>query len=40
MKTRNLLTLLFAAQGVPMLLAGDELGRSQHGNNNAWCQDN
>jgi len=36
---RNLLTLLFAAQGVPMLLAGDERGRTQQGNNNAWCQD-
>jgi glycogen operon protein len=39
-QVRNLLTLLFVAQGVPMLLAGDELGRSQGGNNNAWCQDN
>ena len=28
------------SQGVPMLLGGDELGRTQHGNNNAWCQDN
>lgn len=37
---RNLLTLLFLAQGTPMLLAGDEFGRSQQGNNNAWCQDN
>ena len=37
---RNLLTLLFLAQGVPMLLAGDEFGRGQKGNNNAWCQDN
>ncbi|HEV8632311.1 MAG TPA: isoamylase [Thermoanaerobaculia bacterium] len=36
---RNLLTLLFLAQGVPMLLAGDERGRSQEGNNNAWCHD-
>src|SRR5690606_30599743 len=31
---------LLLSQGVPMLLAGDELGRTQHGNNNAYCQDN
>jgi glycogen operon protein len=37
---RNLLTTLFVSQGVPMLLGGDELGRTQLGNNNAWCQDN
>ena len=37
---RNLLTTLFLAQGVPMLLMGDELGRTQKGNNNAYCQDN
>jgi len=37
---RNFLTTLFLAQGVPMLLGGDELGRTQRGNNNAWCQDN
>ncbi|SDG53061.1 glycogen operon protein [Sinosporangium album] len=37
---RNLLTTLFVSQGVPMLLHGDELGRTQHGNNNAYCQDN
>ena len=37
---RNLLTTLLLSQGVPMLLRGDELGRTQHGNNNAWCQDN
>jgi isoamylase len=37
---RNFLTTLFLSQGVPMLLAGDELGRTQHGNNNAYCQDN
>lgn len=37
---RNLLTTLLLSQGVPMLLAGDELGRTQHGNNNAYCQDN
>jgi len=37
---RFLLTLLFASQGTPMLLAGDEMGRTQQGNNNAYCQDN
>ncbi|WP_310589739.1 hypothetical protein [Dyadobacter psychrotolerans] len=37
---RNLLTTLFLSQGVPMLVAGDEFGRSQSGNNNAYCQDN
>jgi isoamylase len=37
---RNFLTTLFLSQGVPMLLGGDELGRTQLGNNNAWCQDN
>jgi len=37
---RNLLTTLFLSQGVPMLLAGDEVGRTQNGNNNAYCQDN
>ncbi len=37
---RNLLATLFLSQGVPMLLGGDELGRTQGGNNNAWCQDN
>jgi glycogen operon protein len=37
---RNFLTTLLLSQGVPMLLGGDELGRSQGGNNNAWCQDN
>jgi glycogen operon protein len=37
---RNFLTTLFLSQGVPMLLAGDEMGRSQGGNNNAYCQDN
>ncbi len=39
-QTRNVLTLLFLSQGVPMLLGGDEIGRTQRGNNNAWCQDN
>jgi glycogen operon protein len=37
---RNLLATLLLSQGVPMLLAGDELGRTQGGNNNAYCQDN
>jgi isoamylase len=37
---RNLLSTLFLSQGVPMLLGGDELGRTQAGNNNAYCQDN
>lgn len=37
---RVLLATLCLAQGVPMLVAGDELGRGQHGNNNAYCQDN
>ena len=37
---RNLLVTLMVSQGVPMVLAGDELGRSQQGNNNAYCQDN
>ena len=37
---RNLLATLFFSQGIPMLVAGDELGRTQGGNNNAYCQDN
>lgn len=37
---RNLLATLLLSQGVPMLVAGDEMGRTQHGNNNAYCQDN
>ena len=37
---RNFLTTLFLSQGVPMLVAGDEMGRTQKGNNNAYCQDN
>jgi glycogen operon protein len=37
---RNLLATLLLSQGVPLLVAGDELGRTQHGNNNAYCQDN
>jgi glycogen operon protein len=39
-QTRNLLTTMFLSQGVPMLVAGDEMGRTQGGNNNAYCQDN
>jgi isoamylase len=39
-QVRNMLTTLFFSQGVPMLLAGDELYRTQGGNNNAYCQDN
>src|SRR5919201_3037410 len=39
-KKRNFLATLFLSQGVPMLLGGDEIGRTQHGNNNAYCQDN
>jgi len=39
-QVRNCLTTLLLAQGVPMLLMGDELGRTQKGNNNAYCQDN
>jgi isoamylase len=37
---RNLLATLMVSQGVPMILGGDEFQRTQHGNNNAWCQDN
>jgi isoamylase len=37
---RNLLATLLLSQGTPMLLAGDEFGRTQQGNNNAYCQDN
>ncbi len=40
LQKRNLLATLLLSQGVPMLLAGDEIGRSQLGNNNAYCQDN
>jgi isoamylase len=39
-QSRNLLATLLLSQGVPMLLGGDELGRTQEGNNNAYCQDN
>jgi isoamylase len=37
---RNMLATLLLSQGVPMLLHGDEMGRTQHGNNNGYCQDN
>jgi glycogen operon protein len=36
---RNFLTTMFVSQGTPMLLGGDEINRTQGGNNNAWCQD-
>jgi len=39
-QVRNFLTTLFLSQGIPMLLAGDEMGRTQQGNNNAYNQDN
>ena len=39
-QARNLATLLLLSRGVPMVMAGDEMGRSQGGNNNAYCQDN
>jgi glycogen operon protein len=39
-QVRNFLVTLFCSQGVPMLLAGDEMNRTQQGNNNAYCQDN
>jgi len=39
-RIRSFATLLFLSQGVPMFLAGDEFGRTQYGNNNAYCQDN
>lgn len=39
-RQRNILATLFVSQGTPMLLAGDEIGNSQDGNNNAYCQDN
>ncbi|WP_331757402.1 glycogen debranching protein GlgX (plasmid) [Streptomyces sp. NBC_01387] len=37
---KNLLTILLTSQGIPMILAGDEVGRTQLGNNNTYCQDN
>ncbi|WP_295450721.1 glycogen debranching protein GlgX [uncultured Thiodictyon sp.] len=39
-QAKNLLALLFLSQGIPMLLAGDEVLRAQSGNNNVWCQNN
>ena len=39
-QVRNLLATLLLSQGVPMLSMGDEVGRTQKGNNNAYCQDN
>jgi isoamylase len=39
-QVRNMLATLLLSQGVPMILGGDESGRTQHGNNNAYCQDN
>ncbi len=39
-RIRSFMVILFLSSGVPMLVAGDEFGRSQRGNNNAWCQDN
>jgi isoamylase len=39
-QAKNFYALLLLSQGVPMLLAGDEMLRTQHGNNNAWCQNN
>jgi glycogen operon protein len=39
-QARNFLATLLLSHGVPMLVAGDEMGRTQHGNNNAFCQDN
>lgn len=39
-QVRNFFTLLMLSQGVPMFVMGDEIRRSQSGNNNAWCQDN
>ena len=39
-QTRNFLATLFLSQGIPMLLSGDEIGHTQRGNNNAYCQDN
>ena len=39
-RIKSIIALLMSSQGIPMLWAGDELGRSQGGNNNGWCQDN
>jgi glycogen operon protein len=39
-RIRTMAVILLVSQGVPMIVAGDEFGRTQQGNNNAWCQDN
>src|SRR5699024_3654070 len=39
-RAKNLMATLLLSQGVPMILHGDEMGRTQHGNNNTYCQDN
>jgi isoamylase len=39
-QAKNFIAILMISRGIPMLLAGDEIWRTQHGNNNAWCQDN
>ena len=39
-QVKNAITLLMVSQGIPMVLSGDEMGNSQQGNNNAYCQDN
>jgi glycogen operon protein len=39
-QVRNLMAILMLSRGVPMVRGGDEIGRTQRGNNNAWCQDN
>ena len=39
-RQRSMLATLLLSQGVPMILSGDEMGRTQHGNNNGYCQDN
>ncbi|MDU9049467.1 MAG: glycogen debranching protein GlgX [Candidatus Electrothrix sp. Rat3] len=39
-RIKTMAVILFLSQGVPMLVAGDEFGQTQQGNNNAWCQDN
>ncbi|MGW8193409.1 MAG: glycogen debranching protein [Desulforhopalus sp.] len=39
-RMKTFVALLMLSQGVPMILAGDEFGRTQNGNNNSWCQDN
>ncbi len=39
-RAKSMMLVLLLSQGVPMITAGDEIGRTQNGNNNAWCQDN